>query len=209
MRIPGMALIRPFRDRALSLLFAFTICHCAPSSSKLYVPDEIPEICREIDFRLDAGLRQVCGVETRNYMAYKNIPRHRSLLQPKGARIVQKGKDLELRLENTLPINLPEEFQDGIRFGEDVRRNFIASRMDYVEFFPDETASERIRIMRLDIPVEKGEIAVCYTVKPQFTTAQRKTGHAASLEILNCPDFEMLKQAHKAKMEADFVQEEL
>ncbi len=208
MRFPGMALKRPFHHKALAVLLALPVWHCAPSSSKLYVPDDMPEICREIDFRLDASLREVCGVETRNYMAYKNIPRHRSLLQPKGARIIQKGNGMELRLENTLPINLPKEFAGKISFGEEIRRSFIPSRMDYLEFFPEESSSQRVRIMRLDIPVDRGELSVCYTVIPQISTSQRKTGFASSLEAMNCNNFEMMKQAHKTKMQADFIEVE-
>ncbi len=208
MRMAGRAFKRRFRSWAMVPWLAFSVWHCAPASSKMYVPDDLPDICREIDFRFDAALREVCGVETRNYMAYRNIPRHRSLLQPKGAKIIHKGKGLELRMENTLPIDLPKEFQGRIAFGEEVRRSFIASRMDYLEFFAEATSTQRARVLRLDVPVDNGELSVCYTVIPQIVTAQRKTGHATSLEPLNCREFEMLKQVHRTKMQAEFTEEE-
>ena len=134
-------------------------------AGKGYAPEDMPDICQDIDFnQAGADLKAECGVQTRNYMAYRNIPEHRNLLLPKGAKIVQKGNGLELRLTNTLPIGLPEDMDGKILFDEKLRRTFVKNRMDYCEFFP-EHAADRMRILRLDIPLDAGgRGSVCFTV---------------------------------------------
>jgi hypothetical protein len=178
-------------------------CGAGPSPSareKVYAPEDMPDICQDIDFN-QAGneLKAECGVKTRNYRAYRNIPEHRNLLLPKGAKIVRKEEGLELRLTNTLPIALPADLEGKIRFDENLRRSFIKDRMDYCEFFPDRS-SVRLRIMRLDIPLDAGgEKSVCFTVGAPPTTAQRKAGYAGRLETLDCADFVKLKEASLAQ----------
>ncbi len=154
----------------------------------------MPEICQDIDFN-QAGteIREECGVQTRNYKAYRNIPEHRNLLLPKGGKIVKKGSLLELRLQNTLPIALPADMEGKILFDEKLRRTLIKSKMDYCEFFP-ENSTERLRIISLDIPMDTGgDRSLCYTVESRPTTAQRKAGYAGRLEPLDCADFQKLK----------------
>lgn len=170
-----------------------------PAKEKVYAPEDMPEICQGIDFnQASADIKEICGVQTRNYRAYRNIPEHRNLLLPKGAKIVRKGDKLELRLQNTLPVTLPEELEGKVLFDEKLRRNFIKSRMDYCEFFP-EGSSERLRIIKLDIPLDiGGEKSICYTVESHPTTAQRKAGYAGRLEPLECADFARLKAASTA-----------
>lgn len=166
----------------------------ASSQPKVYAPEDMPEICQDIDFN-QAGkeIKEECGVQTRNYRAYKNIPEHRNLLLPKGAKIVRKGKGLELRLLNTLPIALPADLEGKLLFDEKLRRTFVKSKMDYCEFFP-ENSGDRLRIIKLDIPLDVGgEKSMCYTVESGPTTAQRKTGYAGRLEPLECVDFLRLK----------------
>jgi hypothetical protein len=164
------------------------------SREKVIAPEDMPDICQDIDFeQAGADLKQQCGVQTRVYRSYKNIPEHRNLLLPKGAKIVRKGKDLELRLQSTLPIDLPEDWNGKIMFDERMRRTFIKSRMDYCEFFPN-NSTERLRILKLDIPLDiGGEATVCYTVASGPTTVQRKAGYAGRLELLDCADFLRLK----------------
>lgn len=165
-----------------------------PAREKVFAPEDMPEICQDIDFnQAGADLKEICGVQTRNYRAYKNIPEHRNLLLPKGAKIVRKPKNLELRLQNTLPIALPPDLEGKVLFDEKLRRNFIKSKMDYCEFFP-EGSNDRVRIIKLDIPLDiGGERSICYTVESGPNTAQRKAGFAGRLEPLECADFARLK----------------
>jgi hypothetical protein len=182
------------------LTIAMTFEGCAGSgstnsNSKVYAPENMPEICQDIDFNHSgADLKKLCGVQTRNYKAYRNIPEHRNLLLPKGGKLVKKGSVLELRLENTLPIELPPDLAGKILFDEKFRRILIKSKMDYCEFFP-EKSSERIRIFSLQIPLDLGgERNLCYSVESRLSNGQRKFGYAGRLEVLNCDDFIRLKR---------------
>ena len=166
---------------------------------KMYVPDDMPEICQDLDFRFDEQYRKVCGVQSHNYRAYRNIPEHRDLLEPKAAVIIQKGEELQLRLENFLPVDLPEDFRGKLRFGEQIRRETVKSKMDYFEFFPPQ-ADRPERLIRLEIPLDNGEVkSVCYTVERKLETQQRKTGTASKLLPLGCDDFTRLKAAAAQK----------
>jgi hypothetical protein len=181
-------------------------CGAGPSASarqKVYAPEDMPEICQDIDFNKAGNeLKAECGVKTRNYMAYRNIPEHRNLLLPKGAKIVRKAEGLELRLTSTLPIDLPSDLEGKIFFDEKLRRSFIKNRMDYCEFFPAGSA-DRLRIMRLDIPLDVGgEKSACFTVGFPPSTAQRKAGYAGRLETLDCADFVKLKEASRVQAES-------
>jgi hypothetical protein len=181
-------------------------CGAGPSASarqKVYAPEDMPEICQDIDFNKAGNeLKAECGVKTRNYMAYRNIPEHRNLLLPKGAKIVRKAEGLELRLTSTLPIDLPSDMEGKIFFDEKLRRSFIKNRMDYCEFFPAGSA-DRLRIMRLDIPLDVGgEKSACFTVGFPPSTAQRKAGYAGRLETLDCADFVKLKEASRVQAES-------
>jgi hypothetical protein len=181
-------------------------CGAGPSASarqKVYAPEDMPEICQDIDFnKAGSELKAECGVKTRNYMAYRNIPEHRNLLLPKGAKIVRKAEGLELRLTSTLPIDLPSDMEGKIFFDEKLRRSFIKNRMDYCEFFPAGSA-DRLRIMRLDIPLDVGgEKSACFTVGFPPSTAQRKAGYAGRLETLDCADFVKLKEASRVQAES-------
>jgi hypothetical protein len=181
-------------------LAGLLLCQCGGSAkpagpqAKVYAPEDMPEICQDIDFnQAGAEIKAECGVQTRNYRAYRNIPEHRNLLLPKGAKIVRKGKSMELRLTSTLPIELPPDLEGKILFDEKLRRTFIKDKMDYCEFFP-EHAGERLRIMRLEIPLDVGGTrSICYTVGSRPTTAQRNAGYAGRLEPLDCADYDRLK----------------
>jgi len=172
------------------------------SGNKVYAPEDMPEICQDIDFNhTSEDIKEICGVQTRNYRAYRNIPEHRNLLMPKGGKIVRKGKGLELRLQNTLPVPLPSDFDGKIQFDEKLRRKLIKSRMDYCEFFPG-NSDARVRIIKLDIPLDAGgEKQVCYTIESGPVTEQRKVGYAGRLEHLDCGDFQHLKEKAKAGVE--------
>jgi hypothetical protein len=195
-----------FDTRWMCLGLALALAGCAGSSgnvaSKVYAPEEMPEICQDIDFNsVGADLKTLCGVKTRNYKAYRNIPEHRNLILPKGGKIVKKGDVMELRLDNTLPVALPRDLKGKILFGEKLRRTFIKSKMDYCEFFP-EKSSVRLRLMSLEIPLDiGGAIHVCYTLISGPSTGQRNPGSAGHLEELSCTDFERLKmQAHSESL---------
>ncbi len=182
--------------KVLPVLIAWFLIACASTKMEptLNVPEDLPDICQEIDFQSDVAMRAVCGVELRSYKAYRNIPEQRLLLNPKSAKLVRKGNRVELRLEKTLPIQLPETFFNGIGFGENYRGALIKSKMDYLEFFPA-NSEQRIRLLRLSLPMLDGSIEqVCYSVIPATISSQRNTGYAVSLETLACADYSRLQE---------------
>jgi hypothetical protein len=176
---------------------ALALAGCGSSNQSKYIaPEDMPDVCQDLDFNRDEQFREICGVKTRDYMAYRNVPEHRNLLLPKGGKIVKKGKALELRLTNTLPAPLPGDFAGRIIFDEKLRRTFIKSKMDYCEFVPD-NSSQSVKLLKLTIPFDTGgDFSVCFTVESRPSTAQRKAGYAGRLDPLDCNDFARLKAAN-------------
>lgn len=170
---------------------------CAGGSrkDKYYVPDDLPEICQSIDFSRtrDKALLEMCGVKTRNYMAYRNVPEHRSLIVPKGGKIVRKGSRVELRLPDFLPVSVPGSIGKGLDFGEAVRRKPLASEMQYFEYFPGD-AERPVRLMKLALPLDRGEPQeLCFSVENPLETQQRMVGYAKRLVELPCRDFNVIQ----------------
>jgi hypothetical protein len=172
-------------------------CGGSSSSSKgetLEIPVDLPEICHDIDFNINVEMREICGVKTRSYRGYKNVPQYRLLLRPKGGKIVRKGGEFELRLPKMLPIPLPRSFKDKIEFNERSRREYIKSTWEYHEFFP-EGSDDRIKIMRINIPMLDGDKkSICYTIlqKPRKIRKVQE-GYASELKLLKCAAFDRLK----------------
>ncbi|MFC1586080.1 hypothetical protein ACFL5V_11070 [Fibrobacterota bacterium] len=179
----------------ICLLFLF---HCGGTSQSggdtLEVPVDLPEICHGIDFNLNVEMREVCGVKTRKYLSYKNIPQYRLLLRPKGGKVVKKGKEYELRLPKMLPISLPKNLSSKLEFNEEARRQYIKSTWEYHEFFPEDS-DERMKIMRITIPLNDGtKRNICYTILPKPQKIRKvMQGYASELKALDCGAFDKLK----------------
>ncbi len=191
----------------LAFLIVFLLSGCASSSkSRVIAPVDLPEICRDIDFNTaDEGIKKECGVKTRSYMAYRNVPEHRNLLLPKNGKIVQKDEALELRLEGFIPVELPPDFTGFIVFGEGVRRQFLKSKYDYLEYFPPK-ATRSERIFKLEIPgQDKPPKWVCFLVERQRQTSQRKVGYASRLMPLDCQEFDRRKTKYAESTNEDLA----
>jgi hypothetical protein len=177
----------------LSLLWVS--CASNPSGkSDIVAPEDMPEICRDINFNTaDQGLREECGVTTRKYKAYRNIPVHRNLLLPKNSKVVLINDQLELRLEGFLPVALPKEFISQIEFDEKVRRNFLKNKYHYFEFFaPKESRPDKL--IKMEIPLADSSTGtVCYIVDKPRTKGQRKAGYARRLLSIGCDDWDKRK----------------
>ena len=169
-------------------------CGSSSQSSNLEVPLDMPEICHDIDFNLNVEMRDICGVKARNYRAYKNIPQYRLLLRPKGGKIVKKEGALELRLPKMLPIELPPPLMEQIEFSEESRREYLKSTWEYYEFFQKPT-DERIKIMRINIPLKIGDNkSMCYTILVKPSKVRKvMEGYSSELELLDCEAFDRLK----------------
>lgn len=169
---------------------ALVSCGGSRKDEVLEIPTDMPEICRGIDFVAQPDMREVCGVRPARYQSYKNIPMQRYLIVPKGASIVKKNSDVELRLPNTLPIPLPSDLASSISFTSDKRLEYIKNSMVYKELFP--SGQERIKMFKLDIPLEQGgSQSLCFNLPINDVTDSRKrTRMGTSIESLECADFD-------------------
>jgi hypothetical protein len=126
-------------------------------------------------------------------MAYRNIPEYRSLIIPKGGKIVRKGGEVELRIPDFLPVSIPKKIGERLDFGERVRRKFIPSDMEYFEYFQGE-AERPIRLMKISLPLDRdGTELICFSVENPLETQQRKVGYAKRLVELPCRNFNVIK----------------
>jgi hypothetical protein len=169
-------------------------CSSAPTpagKSEVIAPEDMPDICRDINFNTaDLGLREECGVTTRKYKAYRNIPVHRNLLLPKNSKIVLTNGQLELRLESFLPVVLPSEFAGQIEFDEKVRRQFLKSKYRYFEYFPPKELRPD-KLIQLEIPLADSVwVPVCFIVDKPRAKSTRKLGYARRLLPLGCDEWE-------------------
>jgi hypothetical protein len=189
------------RYSAVALLSA-ALLSCGGSGSKeeLVVPEDLPPICRGIDFVSQPDMREVCGVRTTRYKAYQNIPQTRYLIVPKGATLVRKRDGVELRLPNTLPEKLPEEFVTKLQWTQDARLEYLKNKMIYREFRPD--GGDRIKMFKLQIPLKDQSMGeVCFNVPDKAQVNDRqKSVMGNKLDRLNCADFDTILSKHeKAK----------
>jgi hypothetical protein len=169
------------------------------SGSRNAMPMNMPEICQDMDFDLYPEMRKDC--KPRFYNSHKNQAIYRMLTLPKGGKIVKKGDDLELRLPDVLPSPLPSHFKGKISFSEPLRRDFIKTKMDYQEFSAKST-SKRVKIMRLDIPLNDGtQGSTCFNIPPKPAKASRiQMGYAFSLESITCATFEKWKREQDTRV---------
>ena len=177
---------------AISLpLASLVACGGSKKDEVLDIPTDMPEICKGIDFVSQPDMREVCGVRPARYQSYKNIPLQRYLIVPKGASIVRKDNDVELRLPNTLPIPLPQQIATGLEFNQDKRLEYVKNTMTYKELFP--AGQQRIKMFKLEIPMEKitGKQQLCFNL-PEVKSDNRTRSKAMGQEIesLDCADFD-------------------
>lgn len=177
---------------------ALISCGGSKKDEVLEIPTDMPEICRGIDFVSQSDMREVCGVRPARYQSYKNIPMQRYLIMPKGASIVKKNGDVELRLPNTLPIPLPSTVAAGLSFTQEKRLEYIKNTMTYKELFP--SGQERIKMFKLDIPMEEGGVqSLCFNLPNQAADSRTRTRMGTSIESLECTDFENIVAKYSQK----------
>lgn len=180
---------------AFALAMSFSVVACGGtkgSDEALEVPTDMPEICKNIDFVSQPDMREVCGVRVARYKSYKNIPMQRYLVNPKDASLVKSDGKVELRLPNTLPIQLDSSMSEGFAFTQDKRLEKIRNTMEYKELFP--TGGERVKMFRLNIPREEGSpLDLCFRVpNKKGNDRTRMVAMGNEIESMTCADFEML-----------------
>jgi len=190
--------IRFLSGLVLILVASFLFFACSSSSPKtaLEVSPDAPEICRDVDFEVNKNLRDICGVQVRNYRSYKNIVEYRMLTRPKDGQIVKKGNHLELRLPKMQPVELPGELKEEISFSEKDRLTFIKTQWEYLEFFPD-NSTDKLKLMKIIIPHQgSGQSSLCYEIITRSSrVSEVQSGFASKLIPLKCEKFEKYNQS--------------
>ena len=179
------------------IAFSF-LAGCAGSSSQngedLEIPTDLPPICRDIDFVANPDMREVCGVRTasRHNIAYKNIPQQRYLIKPSETSIVKTNGKLELRFQNSLPINLDGPITTELEFSQQKRLERIKNTYDYHEI--TKPGMERFRVFKMGIPTEKGnKYDFCFRIpgrKGNDRTRSKALG--VNIETMSCAEFDRI-----------------
>jgi len=187
-----------------SLIIAF-ICvfllACGSSNSKkevLHIPTDMPDICQNVDFSIDKGMRGPCGVKPVRYQAYRNVPMQRYLINPNQASLVKTGNKVEIRFPNTFPVPLDSENVAGVKFSDSKRLAKIENAMDYKEFYNDK--KERYKLFKVVIPSDEkpgDENHLCFRV-PELRGHDRTRSAAmgVQMEKISCNTLDSLVQLY-------------
>ena len=178
---------------------------CAGSGEEqLEIPTNLPPICRDIDFSANPDMREVCGVRKAHNKAYKNIPQQRYLIKPAETSIVKTGKKLELRFQNSLPIELTGGIVDDLRFSQDLRLQRVTNTYDYHEIY-NKASGERMRIFKMGIPTEANRTyEFCFHIPEKKGNARtRNRAMGTNIEEMDCADFEEFVAADLAAKKAE------
>ena len=91
-------------------------CGGTSDGSNLEMPDNMPPVCREIDFVEQPDMKELCGVRTVRFRSYRNIAKERYLIAPKDAKIVMAEECLEVGIRGCLVVALPRPLPPPLRF---------------------------------------------------------------------------------------------
>lgn len=178
---------------ACSLAF---LAGCAGSSNgdEIEVPTDLPPICRDIDFSSNPDMREICGVRKSRHKAYKNIPQQRYLIAPKNASLVREGDVLELRLQNSLPVELSGPIKRDMAFSQEKRLEKVKNTYEYVEYF--KKGSPRKRVFKLGIPTDAGtSYDFCFLIPESHGSDRtRSAAMGNNVEQIQCSEFDHIKE---------------
>lgn len=170
-------------------LAALAACSSSSKGEDLEIPANMPEICRDIDFVERPDMREICGVRKVRYQAYRNIPQVRYLVAPKEATLVKEKGKLELRLENSKPIELKGPVVRELSFTPEARNQKVKNTYDYKEIF--EENGTRHRVFKLGIPTEYGHVFdFCFEI-PEAKGSDRTRSQAMGTEVeeITCDEY--------------------
>jgi hypothetical protein len=178
-------------SRVASLAFlSLLIGACSSSDPKAKFRD-LPEICRHYDFSKDPKMAETCGIRQTRYKSYKNIPPQRYLINPKGTTIAIKKEKVELRLPNTLPVELDQSLKTKIDFSEKSKSKMVKNKYEYKEFFTK--SGERLKLFKLNIPGDSGSSDdFCFSVPKAKIDKRRKSSVGHSVIHISCGEYAKL-----------------
>ncbi len=184
----------------ICVLAISTLVGCGGSSQKgdeLEIPTDLPPICRDIDFNADPDMREVCGVRkaSSHNIAYRNIPQQRYLIKPSETSIVKTNGKLELRFQNSLPINLEGPITNELEFSQEKRLERVKNTYDYHEI--TRKGYERLRIFKMGIPTDRGnKYDFCFRIpEKKGNDRTRSKAMGVNIEMMSCSDFDNIVSA--------------
>jgi len=179
-----------------AITFIFVACSSSSGGKNevLYIPTDMPDICQNVDFNVDKGMRKECGVKPARYQAYRNVPMQRHLINPNQASLVKTGDKIEIRFPNTFPVSLDSSQVSGVAFSDSKRLSKIQNSMDYKEFYTE--SKERYKLFKLTIPSDSKpelENKLCFRV-PELKGSERtrSVAMAAQMEMISCDTLDVL-----------------
>ena len=176
------------------LTFSLILIGCGGSNQQAQLKD-LPEICRYMDLSADPELAETCGIRQTRYKSYKNIPPQRYLIRPKGTSIVKTEKGAELRLPNTIPVELDKEIATDLDFSEDSKSKLLKNEYLYEEIFPKN--GKRLRLFKLGIPVANKMKNYCFSVPRSQVDKRVKAMSGHTVFPITCEEFQRLVDTHK------------
>jgi hypothetical protein len=192
--------------RKILLLSLSSIILLACSSSKnknevLYIPVDMPDICQNVDFKIDKSMREPCGVKPARYQAYYNVPMQRHLINPNDASLVKTGNKIEIRFPNAFPVPLDSEQVAGVAFSDSKRLKKIETKMDYSELYSEK--KERFKLFKVKVPSDTQPVIendLCFRV-PELKGKDRTRSAAmgVKMDIIPCGTLDSLVQIYSAK----------
>lgn len=149
------------------VLSALVLSSCSSSARGSYIiPDDLPEICRSVDFDKDPDMMKLCGVKTKVFRSRSTEEIARPLIQPRGALLAHYDGETELRLPSFKPVVIPQKFVGDISFTDRDRLKSIANKMDYVEYGNQVNK----KLFRISLPQDYGDwTELCFQVQDDST----------------------------------------
>jgi len=141
-------------------------CSSSNTRGTYVIPDNMPEICRSVDFDEDPEMMKPCGVKSKMFRSKSTEEVTRPLIQPSGAFLAHYKGEVELRLPSFKPIKIPPKFVGDISFEERDRLKSIPNKMDYLEYGNQVNK----KFFRISLPQEYGDwTELCFQVKDDST----------------------------------------
>lgn len=151
----------------LGVLGLLLLGGCSSTARGSYIiPDDMPEICRSVNFDEDPGMMKPCGVKTKVFRGRSTDEIARPLIQPRGALLAHYEGETELRLPSFKPVVIPPKYVGDITFTDRDRLKSIANKMDYLEY----GSQVNKKFFRISLPQENGAwTELCFQVRDDST----------------------------------------
>lgn len=198
-------LTKPRHSALFFSAFVLISCTSAPKQSL----QDIPEICRFVDFSKDPEMAKICGLRETRYGGLKNIPPMRFLISPKGGHLALVESKIELRLPNTGEIILGDSAALALDFSAKAKRDLLKNSYEYYELFPGD--GERLRLFKLGLPTGRGEQKFCFEIPSRVTDSRLTAIGGQQVNLIECLRLDSyvradsLRQAQQKEQELKLV----